>query len=81
MQTETNMKDMPTIEDVARYDVFTRTWYKSNPTYPRGLEPSPGRKHYIARNLTWGEAREYCKQWNASHNPGKFSRKAEFEAR
>jgi len=61
------------------YRVFTRTWWKHNPAWPRGLEPSPGRKYTHARNLTYDEALRYCKQWNATHAPGRLSRKCEFE--
>lgn len=69
--------------DEARYDVFTRTWWKEATTsgWPNNLEPSAGRKHYIARRVTWEEAREICQQYNSTHKPGRYSRKAEFEAR
>jgi hypothetical protein len=33
------------------YNVFTRTWWRNNPAYPNGLEPSPGRKRYMARGV------------------------------
>ena len=61
------------------YKVFTRTWWRSNPAWPGGREPSPGRKHTHARNLTYDEARAYCQRWNATHKPGPLSRKCEFE--
>lgn len=63
-----------------QYNVFTRTWWKINPRYPSGLEPSAGKKHYTAKGVTWAEARQLCKDYNDSHAPGKLSRKAEFEA-
>lgn len=62
-------------------DVFTRTWWKDNPSWPNGLEPQAGDKHYIARRVTMAEARKICQEWNATHKPGRYSRKAEFEER
>ena len=62
------------------YRVFTRTWWKNNPDWPDGLEPCPGRKTTIRRNVkTYEEAQEYCQVYNANHSPGRLSRKAEFE--
>jgi hypothetical protein len=65
--------------DSARYTVFTRTWWIANPAWPNGLEPGAGPRHRLAKNLSYREARELCADWNAKHDPGKFSRKAEFE--
>jgi hypothetical protein len=31
--------------------------------------------------VTESEARDYCRQWNAAHKPGKLSNKCEYEAR
>jgi hypothetical protein len=67
------------MQDSARYTVFTRTWWRHNPAWPNGLEPGAGRKTRIARNLSEREAIKLCAEWNASHKPGKLSRKAEFE--
>lgn len=62
------------------YRVFTRTWWTKNPSYPGGREPAPGRKTTLQRGIkTEEEARGICKTWNASHNPGFLSRKAEYE--
>lgn len=63
------------------YRVFTRTWWRSNPAYPQGREPGAGTRSYRGHpdGLTYEEAQRYCKDWNATHNPGKLSRKAEFE--
>lgn len=61
------------------YRAFTRTWWRNNPSWPNGLEPCPGRRHVIARNLSWEEAREVCQRYNSTHKPGRLSRKAEFE--
>ena len=68
-------------EDGQHYDVFVRTWWKANPSWPNGLEPHLGPKVYIARKVTETEARSIAQDWNKSHRPGKLSRKAEFEER
>jgi hypothetical protein len=61
-----------------RYSVFTRTWWIDNPAYPNGLEPSAGLKTYLRRDLkTEEEARAIAKEYNATHEPGRLSRKAE----
>jgi hypothetical protein len=67
------------MENPHTYYCFTRTWWKSNPAWPRGLEPSPGKRRTKAKNLTWAEARAFCQQWNATHDPGRFSLKCEFD--
>ena len=61
------------------YRVFTRTWWKNNPSWPNGLEPCPGRKHILAARVTEEEARGMCETYNATHEPGRLSRKAEYE--
>ncbi len=66
-----------------KYNVFVRNWWKLNPSWPDGLEPDGGaRKMYLkgCQGLTLEEARQACKAWNDTHNPGKLSRKAEFES-
>jgi len=63
------------------FDVYHRTWWKKNPAWPDGREPGVGPKTYIAKRVTEEEARAICKQWNATHDPGLLSRKAEFEER
>ena len=65
------------------YRVFVRNWWKQakpgSRFYP-GLEPAPGRKTTIAKGIkSYEEARNIAQRYNATHNPGKFSRKAEFE--
>jgi hypothetical protein len=67
------------MEGQARYTVFTRTWWRNNPSYPNGLEPCAGRKYTLERNLSYNEARQLCLRWNAEHKPGRLSRKAEFD--
>ncbi len=62
------------------YRVFTRTWWTNNPSYPNDLEPSPGRKTTLRKNVkTEADARLICKDYNDTHNPGRLSRKAEYE--
>jgi hypothetical protein len=62
------------------YKVFTRTWWRNNPNYPNGLEPCAGRKTTLVKRVeTEEEARAICKRYNDSHNPGRLSRKAEYE--
>lgn len=59
---------------------FTRTWWIRNPSWPGGKEPGAGRKTTIARNVsTETEAQAICRQYNATHDPGFLSRKAEYE--
>jgi len=62
------------------YRVFVRNWWKSNPSWPNGLEPHAGRKFTLHKRVdTYEEARNICQVYNANHKPGKLSRKAEFE--
>jgi hypothetical protein len=63
-----------------KYNVFTRTWWKANKQWPDGLEPHMGRKTYLRHNVTREEALRICQEYNSTHKPGKFSRKAEFQA-
>lgn len=62
-----------------RYAVFHRTWWRNNPDWPNGLEPCPGRRTYLARNVSYTTARAMCDDWNSTHTPGRLSRKAEFQ--
>jgi len=62
------------------YATFSRTWWKKNKSWPNGLEPEMGRKTYYQHNVpTIQEARDTCHEWNATHEPGRYSRKMEFE--
>lgn len=62
------------------YRVFTRTWWRRNPSYPGGREPGAGRKYTLRWNVeTEDEARAICRQYNETHEPGFLSRKAEYE--
>ena len=64
------------------FTVFTRTWWRENPDYPNGLEPSIGKSRTIGRCATEEEAREMCRQYNATTGQTKstrrLSRKAEY---
>jgi hypothetical protein len=61
------------------YHVFVRNWWTPNPSYPNGLEPCPGRKTYLRKHVTYADALAICERYNSTHNPGRLSRKAEFE--
>lgn len=61
------------------YRTFTRTFWRENPAWPNGLEPCAGPRHYHDDYDTMEEAREACREWNAEHDPGRLSRKMEFE--
>lgn len=64
------------MEDRARYTTFTRTWWRIE----NGKRaPGIGRRYTHERNLTYEQALDYCRAWNATHEPGKLSRKCEFE--
>lgn len=58
-----------------KYNVFTRCWYKRTPT---GLTPHLGRKTYLAKGVSYAEAKRICSGYNSTYSPGKLSRKAEF---
>jgi len=59
------------------YKVFVRDWWRME----NGVRvPNPGaRKHTLATRLSYDEAREMCREYNATHKPGILSRKAEFD--
>lgn len=63
------------------YDVFVRDWWReataSDGKWPNNLVPCTGEKTYIARDVTEEEAREICEEYNNTHEPGRYSRKAE----
>jgi len=60
------------------YEVFHRTWWKSNPNWPNGREPGVGESFHIAYTKTEEEAQAMCKEWNSNHYPGLLSDKAEY---
>lgn len=61
------------------YRMFTRTWWKRDKSYPGGLRPHAGRKSTKGYARTEEEARAFCRQWNANHDPGPLSLKCEYE--
>lgn len=62
------------------YRVFHRTWWRRGPNGSR--VPGAGKRHTIAARVgTEDEARAICRAWNASHDPGFLSDKAEYEER
>jgi len=69
------------------FEVFHRTWWVDNwertedgeLKWTDGLEPCVGEETVIARHVaTADDARAICRQWNATHEAGRLSRKAEF---
>lgn len=64
------------------YRVFKRTWWKKNPSWPKGLEPCAGRKRTVRIVSTEEEARNLCKTLNQTSLPkyNPLSLKHEFEA-
>ncbi len=62
------------------YKVFVRNFWKHNSAWPNGLEPAPrARRTTIATRIqTEDAARTIARHWNASHPPGRLSRKAEY---
>lgn len=61
------------------FHVFHQTWWKRDTSYPGGRRPGAGRKTTIGYASTEEEAQSMCKAWNAEHEPGFLSRKAEYE--
>jgi len=66
-------------DTIKAYRCFTRTWWTQNPSWPNGREPGAGRRHYVPGRYTMEEARQRCREYNESHDPGPLSRKMEFE--
>jgi hypothetical protein len=62
------------------YHVFVRSWWKDNASWPNGLEPDGAASKFTLRIVkTESEARAACRDYNDTHNPGRYSRKAEYE--
>lgn len=62
---------------------FSKWWQTATrPGWPNNLEPGPGPRSYRGHpdGLTEAEAREYCREYNETHEPGRYSRKAEYES-
>ena len=66
---------------MSRYYVFSRTWWceTSDKSWPNGLKPHAGLKTVLRRNLTREEAVSFCRHRNEIDNPGRLSRKCEFD--
>ena len=62
------------------FRVFVRTWYVRDDSAPLERRPGAGKKHYIGTAETEEEAREMCRAYNDSRDPGWLSRKAEYES-
>jgi len=67
------------MKTTTRYNVFRRDWWTANPKWPGGREPGAGPKTYMAEDVSYSIARQMCKEYNDSHDPGPLSHKAEFE--
>jgi len=57
-----------------RFEVFHRTWWRAP-----GV-PGVGDSHHIGWAQTEARARYLCRQWNASHDAGPLSDRAEYSA-
>ena len=60
------------------YEIFHRTWWQPNPSWPDGREPGVGEPHHIGWADSEEEARQMCREWNSEHEPGHLSDKAEY---
>lgn len=64
------------------YRVVITNWWKetADPNWPDGLEPDGGIVRVLMTGIeTEARAREIARGWNAVHNPGRLSTKAEIE--
>jgi hypothetical protein len=59
------------------FDVFVRNWWRRN-EYGQLVPHPKARKTYLARHVTYDDARLICSDYNTTHRPGALSRKAEF---
>ena len=76
---ETAMSKHEKTEYEKLYNVFVRTWWSYNTKWPGGKEPSPGKRRYLKRRVTYAEAMDICSAYNSTHEPGPLSKKCEFE--
>jgi hypothetical protein len=58
------------------YYTFTRTSWRRRSDGSK--EPGFGPKRSHGRNLTYDEAKQQCREWNITHNPGPLRRLMEF---
>lgn len=65
---------------MATYTCFTRNWYKYE--YKNGkkiiVPDARARKTQLQSFNSEEKARQYCEDWNNTHNPGPLSRKCEY---
>lgn len=61
-----------------KYHVFVRSWWLPDSSAPDGRKPGPGSKTTLGYTETEEEAREMCREYNSTHEPGKLSIKAEY---
>lgn len=65
---------------MATYTCFTRNWYKYE--YQNGkkiiVPDARARKTRLQSFNCEEKARQYCEDWNNTHNPGPLSRKCEY---
>lgn len=59
------------------FKVFKRAWWKKD-NNGNLIPNSKARKKILRRGLTESEAREFCKYYNSSNDPGPLSIKAEY---
>ncbi len=65
------------------FTVFKRAWWRCENTRYNGrqLVSNPGgTKRTLATFETEQEARNYCREWNDTHDPGVTSIKAEYSS-
>lgn len=84
-KTKTTVQPTAQADDGKRYDVFVRDWWRDagpgEAGWPKGLVPYGGApREMLAEGVTYAEARELCDEYNSTHEPGRYSRKAEFES-
>ena len=63
-----------------RFEVFHRTWWRWSLDWPGNREPGAGESHHIGWAQTEARARYMCRRWNASHDAGPLSDRAEYTA-
>jgi hypothetical protein len=68
------------MKELKQFEVFHRTWWRHNLSWPNGSEPCAGKKHHICFTESESSARNICREWNAEHDPGELSDKAEYQS-
>lgn len=76
---KTNLESKRARRRKAKYQIFHRKWWKHNEDWPDAKEPSAGETKYkIGYAETEEQARKMCKEWNETHEEGKYSDRAEY---